>query len=181
MAGAPPAALSAWNDVFLSGLHRRWSLDVMSRTHCENTLKRVKAIYKTMIGELQEQVWAELNVACEDEEELCFNTRKGLNHISVYLDSIENSMASATMFDKVAQIQTKLYFRMEEPTDLLIEIGFWSLRVADPLEMTEQTPVADFTSVPAKLVFRGLREQAKKGTYLSDTNSAHTIGSSLLK
>lgn len=63
----------------------------------ETALELVKEIWKVKISELWEEVQADLRLVHRNVKELHSNTTKVLNHISVCLDSIENSMQSAAL------------------------------------------------------------------------------------
>lgn len=70
----------------------------------ENALETVKLIFLVLISKIQEEVRAEPNLINEDASKVRTNTAMVLDHISVCMDGIENTMQSAVVTDEVAQL-----------------------------------------------------------------------------
>lgn len=68
-----------------------------------SALELVNAICQVMIFELRGE---ELKLVCEDMNELRANTTKAPDHISIWFDSIENTVPSAVVSDEVAHLRT---------------------------------------------------------------------------
>lgn len=59
-----------------------------------------------MINETRGEVQTELKVVHEDVIQLCSNTTKVLDHLSVCMDILEDTMQSALVMHKLAQLRT---------------------------------------------------------------------------
>lgn len=94
-----------------------------------------------MVGELQNVVQAKLELVHENVSELCTNTTKVHDHISVRFNGVENIMPSAVIFDKLAQLQIVESFIMELRSHLPNDRDLWFTRDAEWLAIVKQNHV----------------------------------------
>lgn len=80
-------------------------------------------------------------------------------------------MPSAVQSDEVVQLQADINVIIKRRNALSNEMVPRFSRVLDRLAIVKQNPVSAFTSAPTARVSRRGCMLAKKGTFLSDTNS----------
>lgn len=90
-----------------------------------------------MIGEFREEVQAETKQVREDMSDLLTNTTKVLDHISEHMNSIENTLPTAVLTDKGAQLRTDVNFLMERCNALSNEMDLGFSRVAECVALLE--------------------------------------------
>lgn len=77
----------------------------------------------------------------KDVNELCSNTTRVLDYISVCTDSIKNTMPSVDSLNKAAQHRTDVNANMKGGSALLNKINLWFFKVSDRFTTQELTLV----------------------------------------
>lgn len=126
-----------------------------------------------MISYLCEEVPAEHILVREDGRELCTNTTKDLDLISICLESMKTIMLPAVLSNEVAQIQTYLQLNVItngcNPMSNVLGLSFF--RFVDRFAIAEQNPAATFTPEHMVAALMKRREQSMMKTYPSSTYS----------
>lgn len=92
----------------------------------------------------------EVKLVHEDVSELGTNTANALDHISVCMDSTENTIPPAIVMDKVVQLRSIVIVLIEGRSDQSNEMDLRFSRVAEPLALSKSKNDAGFIAAPIR-------------------------------
>lgn len=141
----------------------------------ESALLLVRSSCQVMIGELRGEVQAELRLVLEDVCDLCTNTTRVLDHISVCLGSITITMPSAVVSDEVALLGRDVHIITEGRDSLSNEMDLWLSRATNSLAIVRENHYFAFTSTPTSQVPKRCHALVRKNKYLFDADSAFSM------